>query len=361
MVNYLERTSSLIADDDTLGQRWLPVWESNYGMPLAEAVGATTQELLQLAHRAASAAEMADGADDAVSTAYRLLANDIGALASATRGAGHITALLSLWIAWIYRSRPLEGLHLCGRLLGSDTDTIATMAGALLGAVADADPPQAPLDAALIESEAARLYALGEGARIPSFPHPDPLLWEPPRSLSDAVGLLDGETAVAGLGSADALGGVIEGQGKQPGLWQWLTTEYGQRLLAKRRATLRELPDGARPRARAPIPPDPERPVGQPSLFGDSYAPSDVPKDPEVGAALVAASAFDHALMGELLEHFGAQGPAAAAAFAIHVSEHIRQDEPTRDEGVDTLTIRGSERSRPLGQRRTREPRRTNA
>lgn len=55
-----------------------------------------------------------------------------------------MTAVLSLWIAHVYQGDPLAGLRLAAGLLGSDTDTIATMAGALLGAVASEDPRATP-------------------------------------------------------------------------------------------------------------------------------------------------------------------------------------------------------------------------
>lgn len=69
--------------------------------------------------------------------------------------------MLSPWTAHIHQDDPVGGTRLAANLLGSDIDTVATMAGALLGAVAVDDPPEPVLDAELIVKEARRLAALG--------------------------------------------------------------------------------------------------------------------------------------------------------------------------------------------------------
>src|SRR4051794_33249362 len=112
------------------------------------------------------------------------------------------------------------------------------MAGALLGAVADREPDGPIADRDLHVSEARRLYALSVGEQAESFPHPDPLHWEPPDSLSDALGIIDDTPVIAGLGGVTLEGELI--RGKQ-GSWQWASTHYGQRVLIKRRDELVEL------------------------------------------------------------------------------------------------------------------------
>jgi hypothetical protein len=245
MVRFLERFPSLVARDETLAERWLPVWESNAGRPFADAAADTIGELAEQVRAAAAAAEARGSRGER----YAELVRRLGGLSADTRGAGTTTAVLSLWIAWAYLDEPPSGLQVCAGLLGSDTDTIATLAGALLGAIADQDPPDLVLDAELIAAEARRLEALGRGSSHESFPHPDPLRWHPPDSLSDAVGLINGRIAIAGLGFASESGEIIRGQGKDPALWQWMITDYGQHVLVKRRAELRDLLEGARPRA----------------------------------------------------------------------------------------------------------------
>jgi ADP-ribosylglycohydrolase len=322
MVRFLGRVTDIAAEDETLASRWLPVWESNAGRPFPAAVAESISMLEGHVAQAAGAAHAASSHD--AHSVYRQLARELGAFAPRSRGAGDVTAMLALWIAWVYREDPVAGLLLCARAVGSDTDTLATLAGALLGAVAGAEPPEPLLDAELIRREAERLHALSQGARLASFPHPDPLHWQPPANLSDAVGLIDGDPAIAGLGPAKALAAPIEGTGKEPALWQWLETAYGQRLLVKRRAELVELPESARPRARGVSAPAPVV-QDQPQLFAASSKTARLPEDPERGVQLLAAQGFEPSLMASLLEHYALRGATPAAVFATLVSTELRR------------------------------------
>jgi ADP-ribosylglycohydrolase len=324
MVRFLERIAKLVRQDDTLSERWLPVWESNAGRPWAEAISDGLHELEEQLAAAARAAQTV--ARDQRENAYAELARDLGGLNPKTRGAGTTTAVMSLWIAYTHQDDPVGGTRLAAKLLGSDTDTIATMAGALLGAVATEDPPEPVMDAELIAREAARLAALGAGRRVESFPHPDPLRWQPPRNLSNAVGLIDGRPAIAGLGLAWQDGPPIQGEGKDAGVWQWLVTEYGQRLLIKRRHELDELPENARPRRRPASTMEPADSGEQRRLFvSHSRSDSEFPSDPEAGVLLLASNAFDDTLMAQLLRHYGHQSSIAAATFAALLSERLRE------------------------------------
>ena len=71
--------------------------------------------------------------------------------------------------------------------LGTDTDTIATMAGAILGGSTKEEPPVKVLDAELFLSEADRLVDLSEGKRPASHSYPDLLHWSPPKTRVDAL------------------------------------------------------------------------------------------------------------------------------------------------------------------------------
>jgi len=127
-------------------------------------------------------------------------------------------------------------------LLGSDTDTIATMAGAMLGAVAAEDPPAGLLDKDYLVRDASRLAAIaGLGQVSRSFPYPDLLTWSPPRNQVDCLGLLDDDVAVVGLGMATPIGEFVPQGGRGESGWQWLRTWFGQTVFVKRRVTLRAL------------------------------------------------------------------------------------------------------------------------
>jgi len=59
----------------------------------------------------------------------------MGALNPKTNGSGTITAAASLFLASRYAASPLQGMLVAATTLGSDTDTLASMAGTILGAI----------------------------------------------------------------------------------------------------------------------------------------------------------------------------------------------------------------------------------
>lgn len=168
------------------------------------------------------------------------------------RGSGMLTALAAVALAWC-EPRAAEAIRIAANALGTDTDTIATMAGAMLGAVADTDPPQKVLDIDLFRSEAHRLAQIASGKAPPSYAYPDLLHWKAPKTRADALAQTeDGNLVVIGLGSAHRLDGeAMPGRGGFR--WQWVRLEFGQTLLIKSRDVLREAPtDQAPPERRKP-------------------------------------------------------------------------------------------------------------
>jgi hypothetical protein len=117
---------------------WICAWEEQSGQPLDQALDSALAE----------GRDMLAQARD--STGYVELATRLGALDPRTRGSGLSTAVLALALAWMHAEDPLRGVVLAANLLESDTDTIASMAGALLGAIHTDAPPTPPADADLI-------------------------------------------------------------------------------------------------------------------------------------------------------------------------------------------------------------------
>ena len=154
------------------------------------------------------------------------------------RGSGMLTALAAVGLTWC-ESRPAEAISIASNNLGSDTDTIATMTGAILGASCDNEPPVRVLDADLFRSEADRLADIAVFKKPKSHSYPDLLHWSAPKTRADALMRSeDGNLCVPGLG------GVVEEIGAPIGpvngqfSWQWVRIEYGQTLLIKRRQTI---------------------------------------------------------------------------------------------------------------------------
>ena len=152
-------------------------------------------------------------------------------------GNGIRTAIAGVGLTWC-ETQPAEALRIAANALGTDTDTIGTMAGAILGVIAETEPPVEVLDADLIRAEADRLSRIAQGERPPNHRYPDLLHWSAPKTRSDALmQTSDGRLYVSGLGFAEAKGEPIAAP-KGGFMWQWLKLESGQTLLIKRRESL---------------------------------------------------------------------------------------------------------------------------
>ena len=152
-------------------------------------------------------------------------------------GNGIRTAIAAVGLTWC-ETQPAEALRIAANALGTDTDTIGTMAGAILGVIAETEPPVEVLDADLIRAEADRLSRIAQGERPPNHRYPDLLHWAAPKTRSDALmQTSDGRLYISGLGFAEAKGEPIAAP-KGGFMWQWLKLESGQTLLIKRREAL---------------------------------------------------------------------------------------------------------------------------
>lgn len=322
IVEYASAATTVMREHDVLRERWLPGWEKAAGATWADAVGATIAEGREMIVAARDAAERDDTA-----TAYRELVVALGGKNRETVGSGMVAAVASLFAAWAFRDNPREGLAVVANHLGTDTDTIATMAGALIGGTGMSDVPGPVLDREYIAAEAMRMVAIGSGDEARSFPHPDPIKWKPPRTLADAVGTFDDGLAVAGLGPVGQAGKVYPLDQKDNASYQWMHLEFGQSLLVKRRHEPKPLPKGSLPV---------ERPVraaigaGSPqaTLFepGSNHTDgSDAGASGDVAEAVerVAEADFDPRVIGaELLRlsRLPEQSIELSAAFAVAVT-----------------------------------------
>jgi len=329
MIEYLGRLPSLMAADDALAERWIPMWEQQTNRTWLSAVLETIDELNEQIQIALGFARQPRGPEAEI---YADLCEALGGLSPKTRGSGTLAAILSLWLAWRHESQPVEGLCIAANLIGSDTDTIATMAGALLGPVTDQPLPGPLLDYELHIREAERLERLRTGERVEDFPHPDPLHWQHPATLSDTAGLIDGKLALMGLGLAEPAGEMLPG--KDHTGWQWLLTTFGQHVLIKRRDKLAELPEWSRPRHRATAQPE------QLSVEAKQQPPVDVappleppteqlPDEIEDAVEQAFAAGFQQQRFVQLFLHLTHQpyGTSKAGLFAAMVAERIRTDD----------------------------------
>jgi ADP-ribosylglycohydrolase len=335
IVEYARGVTTVMRDDEVLRERWLPEWEKAAGTSWADAVAETVVEGRKMIAAAKHAAE----ADDAA-MAYRDLVIAIGGKTRETVGSGMIAAIASLFAAWVFRDNPVHGLVVVANHLGTDTDTIATMAGALIGATGASDVPGPVLDRDYIAAEAMRMVAIGSGDDARSFPHPDPIKWRPPRALADAVGAIDGRLVVAGLGTVSETGEEYPLDQKDGASYQWMHLEFGQSVLIKRRREPKPVMTGSLPVER-PVRPATRGHSAQAPLFevrskqpdGAAARPTD---DLAEAVQRVAKTDFDPDVIGtELLRlsELPHQSIELSAAFAVAVTTLRRSRAAERNPG----------------------------
>ena len=239
-----------VVTEDTTGVAiWRMVFEQRAGS-LEEAWSHQVRDARKTVRTAWQAGNGSAGAER-----YEAIVSALGLRDRSRRGSGVLTAVAAVGLLWC-EEEPDEALRIAVNCLGTDTDTIATMAGALLGVVVDRDPPGAVLDEDLFRSEARRLARIALGER-PEGPHyPDLDHWSAPTAAADALAEDEaGSHFVLGLGRVEAdTEPVFAADGAFA--WQWHRTTSGQSLLVKRRRTL--------PKYRSPEPrARPHRPAGE--------------------------------------------------------------------------------------------------
>ena len=239
------------------------------------------------------------------------------------QGSGMLTAVAAVALTWC-DTRPEDALLVAANELGTDTDTIATMAGAILGAAADSEPPIEIQDANLLRSEADRLAKIAEGARPESHRYPDLLHWSAPKARADALTCTrDGTLHVRGLGPAEAMGEPMappSGNFK----WQWIKLQTGQTLLIKRRSSLQvhtaEVAGG-------PTNPAPDQTVSEPKREPET-ASGAKPLDLQRAFNYVATHRDNDEKVGKALRKVAKEGtPGEIAGFTAALIDLIRQHE----------------------------------
>lgn len=231
-VEDLSVVPTLIEADPQLAAFWQSAWENSSGRTIASAIRTMQMEASE---DLVAVGETLAG-DPAKS--YQVILERIGCFTQRFRGSGFKTALAAVALAWIYRDHPIEeALARSANELESDTDTIATMTGAILGCVHVSEPQWTIQDRRYIAQEATRLAAIAEGRPQDSFAYPDLGRWLPPTRQTGSVGLNGRGFALAGLGPLEPVGCEYAAGDN---VWEWFTLSFGQTILTKRRAIVKD-------------------------------------------------------------------------------------------------------------------------
>lgn len=235
---YIDRfldLDRLIAEDLQLATFWKSGWETSAGTPVKNAIEKIRDEArrdLDIVERTMDTPHVSSA------DRYHEVLGHLGCLNPKFRGSGFKTALAALALAHLFRDRKIEQcLENAANELESDTDTIATMAGALLGAVSHRAPEWPIQDQDYIVQEARRLSAIARGQPQDSFTYPDLGYWNPPAKQNASIGWFDGQLAIAGLGKLTPQGAEYR---SGDAIWQWFALPFGQTVFAKRKSDLKE-------------------------------------------------------------------------------------------------------------------------
>ena len=244
MLHEMQSIRDVFRDDDELENFWVSAWEREAGQSLHEALATTLSELndhiiecQRVLVKLEDKASLLDPLDY-----YIEIVKQFDCFSKENRGSGTKTALLASFLPLAFKDGLLCSLHAGVNLLNTDTDTIASMAGALIGAVALYDPPEPVLDIAYLGQQAQRLEMLSHRQKVESFNYPDLLYWRPPEADIDYVGVCDGSWSVLGLGKAHQIGDSSDQQGNATSIWQWLQLDFGQQILVKHRPNPKVVP-----------------------------------------------------------------------------------------------------------------------
>lgn len=236
IVDEIADELSLINDHPYLGTTWKGLWEQETGQKFHKGWQDTIAEL-------GATLNLAGNSDpDTMDTAaaYRKIITQLRLKEKAQLGSGILTSVAAVALAEIAPSSH-EGVVVAANEIGTDTDTIATMAGALLGACnMDEPPPQEPHDSEYLLEESDRLTAIAQGRQVANHPYPDPLTWIAPQTQADALVMDNGRLIAEGLGPVTVLDEAIWTHNKKFA-WQRVKTDFGQTLIIKRRPELKQL------------------------------------------------------------------------------------------------------------------------
>lgn len=207
---------------------WLPNWEAISKKTIAEEIGTIIIETKHFLSRAVSAANSVNDPE----SKYKLAISALECDKESRRGAATNTALASSLLCHFFKdSTPYEAVITCVNTLGTDTDSIASMAGAIFGCYNEM-PKWDIQDSQYIIDESIRLCKISENRATTNFSYPNISKWNAPQTQSDSlVRNNSGDYYILGLGKAHLLQG--EAWTTKTHSWQWLKLAFGQTILIK--------------------------------------------------------------------------------------------------------------------------------
>lgn len=228
-VAICSRASYFIRLDDMLDTFWISQWESETGVSIDNAFFDVAEELF-LDIELASYWVSVDSLD--YSELIRILKLDD----PSQRGSGTKTALIAslLVIKNTHSNTANSFMSEIANELETDTDTIATMYGALFGVITTELLNGYIQDVDYIIAEANRLFDISDGKEAHTFEYPNIMNWSPNRSSLDNSTIVDDHLEIKLFGPLKSLSKPFNDKKKEY-LYKWYQTEQGFSILLKRR------------------------------------------------------------------------------------------------------------------------------
>ncbi|WP_256870528.1 ADP-ribosylglycohydrolase family protein [Paenarthrobacter nitroguajacolicus] len=237
LLKLTEIAGDLFHEDPDLQQIWVPAWEQHSKESFKAAwIRAIDECRDAFAVAAPFVTKLREASElPAQLREYKALTKALDLHSDKSRGSGTLTVVAAAILAASFPRDPRTAALIAVQDLGTDTDTIATMAAAISGTGADTLPePDSVQDASYILGEARRLCALAEGTSEVGFRYPDLLRWNAPRSQLDAVLQDDRGLLLSGLGRIEPIEPGNSARVKNQ-IWQWTESEFGPTFLVKHR------------------------------------------------------------------------------------------------------------------------------
>lgn len=224
----IKKVSDIVKEDLQLSSFWLPVWEEKSGKKLDEAIDEVLAEMLEDLEKINSLSSLS----------YSSLLSILGCDKDKFKGSGFKTALAATLFSSFALTENIsieESLIIIVNQIGTDTDTIATMVGALLGSICMYEPSGCLQDREYIVEEAKRLISISRGQNTLSFNYPDLAKWNPPINQNSSLEVNNDVINLIGLGRLSVIG---ERYDYGNFSWQWFKLPFGQTILAKFKASI---------------------------------------------------------------------------------------------------------------------------
>ncbi|MGD0967766.1 MAG: ADP-ribosylglycohydrolase family protein [Candidatus Aquilonibacter sp.] len=158
-INHVEKLSGLLAESPHMGPNWIDQWErstaSNFLGEWLQACGEVRRSLETLPRQTDAFAKRGH---------YKAWLAKVNLHDPSERGVATKCAVAGYVSVWLHKGMPPKQiLQMIAYQVGTDTDTIATLAGAFIGASLDEECRSAILDREYVISEATRVSVAGIG------------------------------------------------------------------------------------------------------------------------------------------------------------------------------------------------------